>query len=149
VGDLTDQFASYPGVEHYAVELDNDAVVDGKYLYFDLPFTPSLFEFSLGGDRRSLPMLLSQEGRRSVRTEIELPPGFRGVVVSPNSQNLDAPSGGGKVRMNSSSAGGKFVMTDEFETSPAVIDPKDYPAMLRVESSLEKKSAKVFLLQKE
>ena len=149
VGELSDQFESYPGIEHYSVEVDNYAVVDGKYLYFDLPFTPSLFEYALGGDRRTLPMLLSQAGKRNVRTEVELPPGFRGVVVSPTSQSFDAPSGVGKVRINANSTAGKFVLTDEFETSPALLDPKDYPSMLKLESSLGKKSAKVMLLRKE
>jgi hypothetical protein len=122
--------------------------VDGNYLYFDLPFTPSLFQLP-GGEHRSLPFMLSQLETSSVRTEIELPPGFRGVVIAPGSETLDAPAGGGKARLSSSSAGGKFVLTDDFETSPAVISPQDYPAMLKVESTLEKKSAKVFLLQKE
>jgi len=148
VGDLTEQYDSYPGAEQFTVELDHYAVVDGKYLYFDLPFTPSLFG-SLGGDQRSLPLMLWQQGKRSVRTEIELPPSFRNIVMAPGSQNLDAPDGGGKVRMDASSTTGKFVMTDEFETSPAIVSPKNYPAMLKIESSLEKKSAKVFLLQKE
>ncbi len=149
VGELTDQFDTYPGSEHYAVELDNYAVVDGKYLYFDLPFTPWLFYKSIiGGDQRTLPLLVPMDEKRTVRTEIELPRGF-GVVVAPASQSLDAPGGRGKVRVNSSISGGKFVMTDEFETSPGIVEPKDYPAMLEVEAALEKKSGKVFLLQKE
>jgi transglutaminase-like putative cysteine protease len=148
VGDLTDQFDTYPGTEQFTVELDNYAVVDGKYLYFDLPFTPSLFQLP-GDDQRSLPFMLSQEKTTSVRTEIELPPGFRDVIIAPESENLDAPEGGGKARLASSTAAGKFVMTDDFETSPAVIRPQDYPAMLKVESALEKKSTKVFLLEKE
>jgi hypothetical protein len=40
-------------------------------------------------------------------------------------------------------------MADDFETSPAIVSPRDYPAMLKVESALEKKSAKVFLLEKD
>ena len=43
VGDLTTQFDTYPGLEQFTVEVDNYSVVDGNYLYFDLPFTPSLF----------------------------------------------------------------------------------------------------------
>jgi len=148
VGELTDQFDAYPGTEQFTVELDNYAVVDGNYLYFDLPFTPSLFQLP-GGDRRSLPFMLSQEGTSSVRTEIELPPGYRDVIISPASESLDAPGAGGKARLASSTTAGKFVMTDDFETSPAVIRPQDYPAILKVESTLEKKSAQVFLLQKD
>jgi hypothetical protein len=148
VGDLTDSFDTYPGTEQFTVELDNYAVVDGNYLYFDLPFTPSLFQLT-GGNQRSLPFMLSHETTTSIRTEIALPPGFRDVVIAPESESLDAPASGGKARLLASTTPGKFVMTDDFETSPAVISPQDYPAMLKVESTLEKKSAKVFLLEKE
>jgi hypothetical protein len=147
VGDLTDRFDTYPGTEQFTVALDNYAVLDGNYLYFDLPFTPSLFDLP-GSDRRSLPFMLTHEGTASVRTEIELPPGYRDVVIAPGSENLDAPAGGGTARLSASIAAGKFVMTEDFETSPAVISPQDYPAILKVESALEKKSAKVFLLKK-
>ena len=123
VGDLTEQFNTYPGTEQFTVALDNYAVVDGKYLYFNLPFTPSLVKLP-GGDQRSLPLMLSHEGTTSVRTEIELPLGFRDVLIAPRSESLDAPAGGGKVRMTSASATGKFVLTDDSETSPAVISPQ-------------------------
>jgi transglutaminase-like putative cysteine protease len=148
VGGLTEQFNTYPGTEQFTVALDNYAVVDGKYLYFNLPFTPSLVKLP-GGDQRSLPFMLSHEGTTSVRTEIELPLGFRDVLIAPRSESLQAPSGGGKVRMTSASTTGKLVLTDESETSPAVISPRDYPAMVKVESTLENKSSKVFLLEKE
>jgi hypothetical protein len=148
VGDLSEQFDTYPGTEQFTVTLDNYAVADGKYLYFDLPFTPSLVHLP-GGDQRSLPLMLSHQGTTSFRTEIELPPGFHDVLIAPGTESLDAPVGGGKVRVTSSTTGGKYVLTDDFETSPAVISPRDYPAMLKVESTLEKKSAKVFLLERE
>jgi len=148
LGDLTDQFETYPGIEQFSVELDNYAVVDGNYLYFALPFSPSLFRLP-GGDQRSLPFMLSQGESGSIRTEIELPPGFRNVIIAPGSENLDAPEGGGKARLSSSTEAGKFVMTDDFETSPAIISAQGYPAILKMESALEKKSEKVFLLQKD
>ena len=148
VGDLTEQFDTYPGTEQFTVELDHYAVVDGNYLYFNLPFTPSLVHLP-GGDQRSLPLMLSDEETNSIRTEIELPLGFRDVLIAPGSESLDAPAGGGKVRMMSSEAAGKYVLTDNFETSPAVMNPHDYLAMLKVESILETKSAKVFLLKKD
>ena len=148
VGDLNEQFNTYPGIEQFSVDLDNYAVVDGKFLYFDLPFTPSLVKLP-GGDQRSLPFMLSHEGESTVRAEIELPPGFSDILIAPGIESLDAPSGGGTARVTSSSAPGKFVLTDDFDTTPAVISPSDYPAMVKLESALEKKSAKVFLLQKD
>ena len=95
VGDLTEQFDTYPGTEKFTVALDNYAVVDGKYLYFNLPFTPSLVKLP-GGDQRSLPLMLSHEGSTSVRTEIELPLGFHDVLIAPRSESLDAPAGAGR-----------------------------------------------------
>jgi hypothetical protein len=34
---------------------------------------------------------------------------------------------------------------DEFDTTPAIIEPQEYTAMLKVESTLEQKSSKAFL----
>jgi hypothetical protein len=147
VGDLVTQFDTYPGTLQFTVNLDKYAVVDGKYLYFDLPFTPSLYQLP-GGGQRNLPLMLSDEGTRSVRTEIEFPPGFQGMIIAPKNENLTAPAGGGKVQVTSSSTPGKYVLTDNFETSPALISPQDFPALLKMESTLEKKSAQVFLLEK-
>ena len=49
---------SRPG--EFTVDVDDYSVTDGKYFYFDLPFTPSFF--SAGADQRSLPMFIS-DGR--------------------------------------------------------------------------------------
>jgi len=120
--------------------------VDGKYLYFDLPFTPSLFP--AGADRRALPLFISWQRRDSVRTEIELPPGFPHLVMAPKSDSIAAPDGGGYARISAKDTPGKCVMAHEFETSPAIVPPRDYSAMLKVESALGRKSSRVFLLEK-
>jgi hypothetical protein len=143
VGDLKTRFDTYPGVEEFTVDVDNYSVVDGKYLYFDLPFTPALF--SAGADQRALPLYLSQTDRNTIRTEIELPPGFRHEVIVPQSRNLDVPDGGGSARIISTATPGKCVITDEFDTEPAIVKPDDYSAVLNIESTLERKSSKVFL----
>jgi len=148
VGDLTTQFDSYPGTMQFTVDLDNYAVVDGNYLYFNLPFTPSLYQLP-GGDRRTLPLMLSGDAKTSIRTEIDLPPGYAKMVIAPKDENLDAPANGGTAKLTSSTTAGKFTMTDDFDTSPTIVSPQDFPALLKVESTLEKKSAKVFLLQKD
>jgi hypothetical protein len=93
--------------------------------------------------------MLSGEEATTVRTQINLPVAFRDVLIAPHSENLDAPAGGGSVRMTSASTGGKIILTDESQTSPALISPSDYPAMVKLESMLENKSSKVFLLEKQ
>ncbi len=145
IGDLTTKFDRYPGLEQFTVEIDNYNVVDGKYSYFDLPFTPSLFP--LGADQRTLPLFVSRQSERTYRTEIELPASFRQIDIAPPSENLVAPDGAGMARITSMDSSGKRVITHELATFPAIIRAQDYPAMLDIEAALGKKSSKSFLLE--
>jgi hypothetical protein len=147
VGDLTTHFDSYPGIEQFTADVDNYSVLDGNFCYFDLPFTPTLFP--AGADRRALPLFISYPSEYSVRTEIELPPGFRRVVMAPGSETLDAPDGSGEAEITSTDSDGKFAITHEFKTAPAIIPPPDYASLLKIESTLGQKSGKVFLLEKD
>jgi len=144
VGDLTTTFDTYPGREQFSVIIDNYGVTAGKYLYFNLPFTPSLIP--AGADQRALPLLIPHGGKNTVRTEIELPPEFRGIVVAPKSEELTV-AGSERARIKAEKTFGGYVVTDEFETAPAIISPDNYQALLRVESTLSRKSSKVFLLE--
>jgi transglutaminase-like putative cysteine protease len=146
IGDLTTKFDGYPGLEQFTVEVDNYSVVDGKYCYFDLPFTPSLF--GMGADRRTLPFYISWNGQNTVRTEIELPAGFKRVDIAPKSQDLTAPAGAGQTRITSNDDSGKRIITHTFTTAPAIVPPKDYAALQNLETTLEQKSSKLFLLEK-
>ncbi|HWD19189.1 MAG TPA: DUF3857 domain-containing protein [Verrucomicrobiae bacterium] len=147
IGGLTTQFDTYPGLEQFTVEVDNYSVVDGKYFYFDLPFTPSLFP--VGSDHRALPIFLDHRSRNTVRTEIELPAGFNHIVMAPASATLEAPGSGGSARVSATTTGGLCVITHELDAEPAIVDPKAYPGMLKLEASLERKSSRAFLLEKE
>jgi hypothetical protein len=146
VGDLTTRFDAYPGLEQFAIEIDNYSVVDGQYQYFDLPFTPSLLP--VGADRRVLPLLISKPSQNIIRTEIDLPKGFRHVIIAPKDEQLDEPAQGGKARITALENTGKCVITEEFETAPTIIYPQDYPAMLKIESELGRKASKAFLLER-
>ncbi|HZR19702.1 MAG TPA: DUF3857 domain-containing protein [Verrucomicrobiae bacterium] len=143
--DLVTQFETYPGLEQFSVQIDNYAVVDGKYLYFDLPFTPSFLP--LGSDHRTLPLFLSRHQENTIRTEIELPSNYKQIVIAPSGSELTVPDGGGKARTLAKNEAGKFVLTHDFDLEPAIIDPKDYSQLLKIESALGQKASRVFLLQ--
>ena len=123
--------------------VDNYGIPAGNYLYFNLPFTPSLVP--VGAEERTLPLLIAQGGRNTVRTEIELPPELRRILVAPKNEEL-AVAGGEKARITARETFGGYTVTDEFETAPAVISPATYRALLGVESTLSRKSSKLFLL---
>jgi len=145
VGGLTTRFDGYPGLEQFTVDVDNYAVVDGKFLYFNPPFTPSLFP--AGSDHRALPYFISQGGHDTVRTEITLPPGFPRTIIAPRSEKLHAP--GGSARIRSTVTAGRCVIIHDLQTTPAIIPAADYPELVRLESALRRKSANVVLLEKE
>jgi transglutaminase-like putative cysteine protease len=145
VGDLTTEFDSYPGVERFTVDLDDYGVVDGKYLYLNLPFTPSFF--AVGADQRTLPLLIADQRERVVRTEITLPDGFVQTDIVPRTERFTVP-GGSQVRVTKESAPGKCIVTDQFDTVPAIISPNDYLKLVSIQTALGQKSATTFLLQK-
>jgi hypothetical protein len=143
-GDLVTKFDTYPGIEQYSVTVDHYAVVDGKYLYFDLPFTPSLFP--VGADTRVLPLFIDSGSQNIIDTEISLPPEFQRLIIAPPGKKLRA-AGGGEAKVSVAAAGGKFNLTQELETTPSIIAPADYSKLVQAESSLREKSARAFLLE--
>jgi hypothetical protein len=143
-GDLLTKFDTYPGLEQYSVTVDHYAVVDGKYLYFDLPFTPSLLP--VGADTRVLPLFINYASQNRISTEITLPPEFQKLVIAPLGQKLQA-AGSGAALVTVAAADGKFRLTHDLETKPAIINPTDYAKVLKTESSLREKSSRAFLLE--
>jgi transglutaminase-like putative cysteine protease len=146
VGGLTTSFDGYPGVEQFTVEIDHYGVVDGKYLYFELPYSLNLFPTYT--DRHTLPLIIRSARLETIRTDIELPPGFRRVVIAPGNQDLVAPSGAGAVHVSARVAGGDWSVTEDLSERPAVVYPGDYASLLGVESSLENKSSRLLLLER-
>jgi transglutaminase-like putative cysteine protease len=144
--DLTTKFDTYPGLEQFTVELDHYGVLDGKYLYFNLPFTPTLFDGL--SDQRSLPLFLSDENQNILRAEIQWPSGFRETDIVPKNENFTAP-GGSQASITKTEADGKCVVTDQFEVTPGVIQPKNYPSLLNIQSALGSRSGTTFLLERE
>lgn len=144
LSDLVTKFDTYPGLEQFSVEVNNYAVVDGKYYYFDLPFTPSLFP--AGADERTLPLFISERLKNRIRAEIDLPPGFRHLVMAPRKQNLF--TAGGQAQVVTTTEAGKCTIEDNLELTPAIVPPKNYGEMLAAEATLGAKASRLFLLER-
>ena len=145
VGDLKTDFGAYPGLERFTVEIDHYAVVDGRYLYLDLPYSLNLYPTFT--DRHTLPLFIKDDRLETIRAEIGLPAEFRHVVIAPRSQNLTAPDGAGGVRVSAGVSGGTWSVTQELSAMPSVVAPQDYGALLSIESILENKSSRLLLLE--
>jgi transglutaminase-like putative cysteine protease len=147
VGDLVTKFDSYPGVEQFTVDVEQYAVVDGNYLYFSLPFGTSLFP--AGADSRELPLYVAQRNQWGIKADIDLPAGFERVTVAPGTRRFESPKQSGEAKVSAKQGKGKYSLVYEMKTAPAVVPAKEYPAMLKVESALARKSSRVFLLERQ
>lgn len=144
VGDLITKFNAYPGLQEFTVDVPDYGVASGKYFYFDLPFTPPFL--SASSDQRTLPMFVANKSERTVRAEIEMPTGFAQTEIAPGEGTFSAP-GGSKVHISKSDADGKCVLTEKFESVPAIISAADYLKVVNIQSALGQKSKTTFLLQ--
>jgi hypothetical protein len=80
---------------------------------------------------------------------VGLPAAFRHLIIAPKSEELYAPDGGGEVLVTEKATDNGYDITYELEASPAIVDPKDYAALLNMESALGQRSSKAFLLEKD
>jgi transglutaminase-like putative cysteine protease/predicted metal-binding transcription factor (methanogenesis marker protein 9) len=144
--DLKTDFGVYPGIEEFAVEIDNYAVVDGRYMYLDLPYALNLFPTYT--DRHTLPLFIRDDRQETFRAEIRMPDGFKRVVIAPKSQNLTAPDGAGGIRVAASVSGGDWTVTQQLSEMSSVVSPQDYGALLSLESTLENRSSRLLLLER-
>ncbi|HEU5397322.1 MAG TPA: DUF3857 domain-containing protein, partial [Verrucomicrobiae bacterium] len=145
VGGLTTRFDVYPGLEEFTVDLDNCGVAEGNYFYFSLPFLPSLYDTV--AEHRSLPLFIPDAGQRIVRAEIVLPPAFPQTDIAPKNGTYTAP-GGSTATLSRSTGGGKCTVTNAFNIVPAIISPKDYSKLVKVQSELSEKDQTTFLLER-
>jgi transglutaminase-like putative cysteine protease len=147
VGDLSTDFKTYPGTEQFTVELERFAVLDGNYLYFDLPVKQGLVQ--AGANRRTLPLYEANKSETTIRTVIELPPGYGHLVIAPPSATYTAPDRLGRVQISTTEGEGKFTIMQLFASSPAIVSPENFPALQELESTLENKAAWFFLLERD
>lgn len=146
VGGLTTGFDQYPGVETFTVEIDHYAVVDGAHFYFSLPFAPSFIQ--AGGDTRTLPLYVGRTETHSITAVINLPAGYGRYVILPASNRWEEPAGAGEAEITTTTEPGRCVVNYRFRTAPAIIDAKDYPAVLAIESAIENRSSRLFLVDR-
>ncbi len=147
VGRLVTDFNVYPGIVQFEVEVKHYGVANDRCLYFRLPFTPRLFPTR--SIRRALPLLISTASDQIIRTRIQLPPGYRQVIIAPRTARFTGPDGAGNARIVSTVTKRDCLIVYHLAHRPAIISPADYPVARRVESALENKAARMLLLERD
>lgn len=145
VSPLLTRFDTYPGREEFTVSIDRYGIADGRFLYFNLPFTPRLLATET--EQRTLPLLASADQDNAFRAVVTLPPGYRTVDIAPARKRMAGPDGAGSVRVTPASFGDQWAVTYQLDSRPAMIPPEDYPKALKLESALENQAARELLLE--
>ena len=146
IAPLKTDFDSYPGTETFAVELSHYAVSDGRYLYFETPGRVGLF--NIFTDQRALPLMIANRHEEIVRTEVQLPPEFSHLLISPRTRTNEGAARAGQVSIQMTGSGDRYTITDTLERSPTIVSNLDYPQLVHLESELENKSSRLLLFEK-
>jgi transglutaminase-like putative cysteine protease len=152
--DLVTDFNSYPGVETFAVEVEQYAVRDNDFLYFELPQALEHL-FNLRSDTHENPFYQREAYRRRIATVVELPAGFSRVVLAPEQRQWHVPAAGGTVSVtvatqsHGSDGANSLVFTHEVELNPSILESQDYPDLLEIEKQLTHAQARTVLLKRE
>jgi hypothetical protein len=96
-----------------------------------------------------LPLLISDFSDEVIQTRIQLPSEYRRVAIAPRTASFTGPDGAGTASVLSTTRNNVIIYQYQLEHHPAIIHQADYPAAFKVESALENKAARMFLLEKD
>ncbi len=127
-GKLETDFSSYPGKVSYSFTVPGYAVVDGRFMYFELP-EDLRGVVSAGLDERSTPLYTGNFYRRSINCRISIP-GKTGLKpsIAPVEKLWTLPRNAGTVMSSSRwlEAENILLVSQNVRLLPAIIPPSKY-----------------------
>ena len=133
------------GTLEFAANLKNYAVRDGDHIYFTLPEVLGNV-LQIQSDRRDSPFYIRNPLYTSTLYEIDLPPGWKPVLV-PRDFETKLPAGG-TVRVRVAVVRNKLIILQEAAIEPAIISVKKYEELLELNDRLTRPAARTILLKK-
>lgn len=146
--DLITQYDTYPGKLEYSVVADRYAVNDGEYLYFTVPGGLNGL-LSYRSNERTLPLAWSGYVDTIVEYNIVLPDGYEPLIL-PKSFSWQAPNRAGmiEIAVEYSEMANAIRMVQIADLKPALIDAKDFPAIIEASRQLSHPDMQTVLLKK-
>ncbi len=148
IGELTTDFAAYPGTESFVARVANYAVRDGHYLYFTLPASFANL-FDLRSDTRSNAYYYERDRDLRITTNVLLPRGFTAPLLMPETLVADVPGGLGQVSVHSSygEADGTLRFVHAARIQAGIVPVDLYAELFELNRRLGRSSARTVLLQ--
>ena len=143
-GDLETDFSTYPGVEAFSVTVEDFAIRDGDYLYFQLPESLRGVLW-LRSHTRDNPLYLPAPTRATVVNEVIIPEGFEPVIVP---QGIDWHGPEGSVRSTSERSSRRLRICGTAALAPSLVSPARYPELFDLYRRLSHPDARMVLLRR-
>ncbi|MCK5802359.1 MAG: DUF3857 domain-containing protein, partial [Lentisphaeria bacterium] len=149
---LVTEFDSYPGVETVVARVPDYAVVDGDFLYFDLPVQP-FGQLGLRAATRTNAFYRGSPLDLKTETQILLPEPFLTPVLLPTKMNWKGPNGLGRLkvrirRFRTPEGRQAIAITHHWRIRPAVVPARKYDRIQEPREVLFQPGAKTVLLRK-
>jgi transglutaminase-like putative cysteine protease len=126
--------------------LPNYAVIDGNYMYLTLPGGLGNI-LDIQSDQRISPFYIAEPIGTSYTYELELPKGWRTVLL-PESFRTELPANGGTVSVQTEQDGNTLTIIQKADIHPALVPVKDYDELLELNSRLTQPSTRTILLER-
>ncbi|NCC52731.1 MAG: DUF3857 domain-containing protein, partial [Spartobacteria bacterium] len=149
--ELETDFTVYPGTEAFTVGVPDYAVIDGDFLYFNVPASLGGL-FRLRADTRVNPLYISQPKKFGITIDIQAPADYSAVLLPSSIVRRQV----GAVRMlidysarvENVNGEAHIVVTGAVDISPAILPTGDYPDLLALDRDLAHKREQTILLRK-
>ncbi len=145
---LITEYDVYPGKLEFSVAADRYAVNDGDYLYFSIPGgLNGLLSYS--SNERTLPLAWNNYVDRIVEYNIVLPDGYEPAIL-PQPFSWQAPNRAGmiEVAVEYSERANAVRIVQLADLKPALIEAKDFPAIINASKKLAHPNMRTILLKK-
>ena len=146
-GEFVTDFASYPGVRSFEIEVKDFAVVDGDYYYLNLPviFSSGL---ALRGTERTIPWMSNIDITNIAKLTVVMPKSYTKAVLVPQDKQINLPDGLAKINISSLIHGNTIVMEYKSDYDPAIVDSNEYKYLLEADKEISHPQSWTVLLSK-
>ena len=144
-------FESYPGIVQVKVKVSNFAVVDGTYLYFNVP-TGIIQAISARTDERFQSIFWNDNTNLMHNVKVTLPVGYDSPALAPEELNWQAPGDAGFIKTSNtlSVVEGNAVLEIKQQVAfkPALIEAPAYDELKKMSARLIHQKSRTVLLKK-
>lgn len=150
--DLFTDFAVYPGVERFAVDIEPYAVREGDSLYLPLPFLQAALP-GLRSDERTLPLFWNSRSLVYTRLTVTLPLGWDRAEILPDAIDQSLPEGAGSIvrRTKFQPAEGdrpaQVELVVESDLREALLPARVYGELLDLDRQLQRTASRMLLIK--